>query len=136
MLHIAKKSVEDWCRRGDLNPHELALTRPSTYEDVSGECCLVLVERAPCGRTFGVVGLRPGGGPLVCYQVCHQRPPLRALTLTDPPIAGSIIEGLSPHTREWTVPPLTTGTRCPPSSGAEAPLPRPRVAGAPTPPHP
>jgi hypothetical protein len=30
ILHIAKKIVKDWCRRGDLNPHELALTRPST----------------------------------------------------------------------------------------------------------
>jgi hypothetical protein len=41
------------CRRGDLNPHELALTRPSTYEGVSGECCLVLVERAPFVRVSG-----------------------------------------------------------------------------------
>ena len=57
-----------------MNPHELALTRLSTYEDVSGECRFVLVERAPCGRTFGVVGLRPGGGPLVCYQVVTKGP--------------------------------------------------------------
>jgi hypothetical protein len=38
---------------GDLNPHELALTRPSTYEDVSGECCLVLARRAPFVRPSG-----------------------------------------------------------------------------------
>ncbi len=38
------------CRRGDLNPHDLAITRPSTYEGLSGECCLVLAERASFGR--------------------------------------------------------------------------------------
>src|SRR5438105_4900104 len=61
------------CRRGDLNPHELALTRPSTYEGLSGECRFLLLERAPCGRTFEVVGLRPGRVGWVCHQDCHQR---------------------------------------------------------------
>ena len=39
-----------------MNPHELALTRPSTYEGLSGECGVVPFEHASCGCTFGVVG--------------------------------------------------------------------------------
>ena len=35
-----------------MNPHELALTRPSTYRGVSRESCVVLVEHAPCRLAF------------------------------------------------------------------------------------
>ena len=58
-----------------MNPHELALTRPSTYEGLSGECGVVPLERASCGRTFGVVGLRPGGIGLGLSPGCHQGSP-------------------------------------------------------------
>jgi hypothetical protein len=84
------------CRRGDLNPHELALTRPSTYEGLSGECRFLLFERAPCGRTFGIVRLHPDEWTFVCHQACHQRLHPLALALADLSIAGCLVEGLPP----------------------------------------
>src|SRR5256885_14149946 len=62
------------CRRGHLNPHALASTRPSTYRDVSGECCLVLVERAPVRAPVQIVAVGAASSWAVCYQVCYHPP--------------------------------------------------------------
>ena len=60
------------CRRGDLNPHELALTGPSTYEGLSGECGVVPVEHVPCGCSSGRRDARAAWWGCVCYRLWHQ----------------------------------------------------------------